>query len=161
MYTAVPNYDEDNLEHKEVLKDLFTEGKIISFGIEQQDRINKNFGEVIKVRLNNNILNYNKIEAIPNEYINGVYLRNKKELTEQDVNIKSKIENSSCKTFEEAQQKLFTLFYLCGRANPKILKPFSLDDLGSSVELLIKSNNNALLAKEVEINEFKRNIIKL
>ena len=161
VYTAVPNYDEDNLEHKEVLKDLFTKGKIISFGIEQQDRINKNFGEVIKVRLNNNILNYNKIEAIPNEYINGVYLRNKKELTEQDVNIKSKIENSSCKTFEEAQQKLFTLFYLCGRANPKILKPFSLDDLGSSVELLIKSNNNALLAKEVEINEFKRNIIKL
>ena len=33
VYTAIPNYNEDNLEHKEVLKDLFTEGKIISYSI--------------------------------------------------------------------------------------------------------------------------------
>ena len=161
IYTAIPNYNENNSEHKEVLKELFTKGEITSFAVEQQNVISKYFGKTIKVKLNSNIINYNKIEAIPNEYVIGVELKNRKELTERERYVKRKIENSPCKTFEEAQQKLFTSFYLCGRANPKIIKSFSLDELGSSMELFIKSNNNALLAREIEIKEVKKKNFKL
>ncbi len=67
----IPNFEMSD-ENIQLLKNIFEEGKINSFPTERKEEIKKDFGEIYEINFGKSILNYRKIEAIPNEYISGI-----------------------------------------------------------------------------------------
>lgn len=149
IYHHIPGFDKEKATDIKALEELFITEKIVSFGIKHQQKIENTLGNTIKISFQKNILNYNKEEAIPNEYVIGMKIRHTKELSLQEVNKKERIENKLYNNFQEAQQQLFFLFYSYQRANLNMFKPFFLENIGSATELLINSNNNAMIAKSI------------
>lgn len=146
IYNFLPHFSNTVDDIKE-LKELFIKGEIASFGIKQEQFIEEIFGETIRVPLGENILNYRKLEAVPNEYIIGKKFNYNKSLSIEEIKEKEFIENKVYNNFQEAQQQLFYLLYAYEKANIDILKPFPLEQLGDLSELLINSNNNAIIAR--------------
>lgn len=159
VYSLLPHFDNAVVDDKNKLEELFIEGKISSFGIKQQQFVEKNLGKTIRVSLEKNILNYKKIEAVPNEYVIGIKAHNNKNLSTEKTIEKEYIESKVYNNFQEAQQQLFYILYTYEKANTHILKPFSLEQLGDFSKLLINSDNNAIIAKEMAKKEEKKSAI--
>lgn len=156
--SVLPKFQENDPELIKEIEILFEKKLLNSFSPYIKNEIEKNLGKVIEINLGKNILNYRKIEAIPNEYI----LENKKqkeiELSQKELRIKEIKENAKYSSFSEAQQEFYSLLYNFGVANPKMIQNFELYELLNK-NLIINSNNNAIIAKNEDIinrNKYKK-----
>lgn len=158
----IPNFNkEENEVFKEEIEELFLNHKINAFSPYIAEEIKRDLGEVCILNLGKNILNYRKVEAIPNEYVLKDSINHRKELTPEEKINKEEIEKIKYKTFEEAQQEFFSLLYTYGAANPKMLQNFELYEIGVNIDLFIKSNNNAIIAKNNVEGEANRKTIQV
>ena len=162
--TDGPKVDFLDYEITEFINDVETllrEKKINSFSPTIKEEVERDFGEVLEVNIGKSILNYRKVEAIPNEYILDMEIRKSIELTPTEERIREDKERTIYTSFEEAQQELFELLYTCKVANLKMIQNFELYELGLNIDFFIKSNNNAIIAKRMaeEIKEQKKHKI--
>lgn len=157
----IPEFREGETEFINEVEILLREKKINSFSPTIKEEVERDFGEVLEVNIGKSILNYRKVEAIPNEYILDMEIRKSIELTPAEEKIREDKERTIYTSFEEAQQELFELLYTYKVANLKMIQNFELYELGLNIDFFIKSNNNAIIAKRMaeEIKEQKKHKI--
>ena len=160
----IQDFNPELKEDIEKAEKLFVEGKINSFSPQIKQEVEQDLGRTYELNLGRNIINYRKIEAVPNEYIYQSFVKEKAALSQEEKELKNEIENRAYSSFEHALQELYILFYNYGVGNPKMIKDFELYDFEINMELLLKSNNNAIIAKsivekerrEAEVKQIKR-----
>lgn len=157
IQSFIPEFREGEQEFINQIETLLREKKINSFSPRIKEEIERDFGKVLEVNIGKSILNYRKVEAIPNEYILDMEIRKSIELTPTEERIREDKERTIYTSFEKAQQELFELLYTCKVANLKMIQNFELYELGLNIDFFIKSNNNAVIAKRMaeEIKEQK------
>ena len=152
----MPNFDISD-ENIHVLKKLFQEGKINSFPTRGKEEIEKDFGEIYEINFQENILNYLKVEAIPNEFIIGLEQeKSKEELSQEKKRIKEKVEKEWYDNFDEALQYFYFLLNAFGKANMEMLKHFELYELNLDADFLVRIDNNFVLSKQITLNLFNQ-----
>lgn len=157
IQSFIPEFREGEQEFINQIETLLRENRINSFSPRIKEKIERDFGKVLEVNIGKSILNYRKVEAIPNEYILDMEIRKSIELTPTEERIREDKERTIYTSFEKAQQELFELLYTCKVANLKMIQNFELYELGLNIDFFIKSNNNAVIAKRMaeEIKEQK------
>lgn len=154
----LPQFDLNDENEVYKLKKAFESNKINSFATDIKDTIEKDLGAVYEVNFGKTILNYNKIEAIPIEYVQGIKQEAKKELTNQEKDLKNRVENIVYENFEEALQYFYFLIKNIGKVNVNILNNFELYEFGAGADLIVKYNNNFILSQYLH-NDFLSNKI--
>lgn len=151
----LPNFEISD-ENIQLLKRLFQEEKINSFSVQQKEEVKKDFGEIYEINFGKSVLNYKKIEVVPNEFVIGLEQKKVKDLSQEKIQMKEKIENEWYYNFDEVLQHFYFLLMTFGSANMKMFQHFELYELNLDTDFLIKTDNNFILSKQIKLNLFNQ-----
>ena len=154
----INDFQQDKEDDIKKIIELFNKGEINSFSPRIKREIEEDLGKTYELNLGRNILNYRKIEAIPDEYILQGIAKDRVELSLEERELKKEMETKRYSSFEQAQQELYILFYTYGIANPQMIRGFELHEFGADINLFRKSNNNAVIAKSIVEDEKRKQI---
>lgn len=152
VHSLLPNFNPQKQEDIQILEDKFKEQKIIGFASENRPIIEKDFGKIYEIDFGRNILNYKKVEAVPNEFVEEKRQIQVNDLSEAVIKTKNEIEKAKYDNFDEGLQYFFFLLNTYGQANTEMLKQFDLHEIETGIDLFVKANNNYILARDLNIS---------